>query len=320
MARKKKSERAVSTDKLPEHEKTTEDQFRTETEYDRQYDLPTWEESPNVPRDLMIYGNQVDKDVSALDTRVSNNSKLTNQNWSNLKLHTDIGDSDAERAKHPHNHDEAYSGVGHKHDDLYSGVGHGHSDLSPTTHTHGQYIDTGPVHQTKSGPLTAMRLYTEAGGLQGSIEANSGDGNPPGIYLKVHGTMKVYYNAANSSTETASRGPAAVLVPHRAKKHTRGISLSELEAERKAPKSFDLAEIDLHKIKTINNDLDPESLREAGFDVNVSAIPPYPDEDGVAGESPGDEIAFALEDVITFLVHKVQEQDKEIQQLRSKVK
>jgi len=34
----------------------------------------------------------------------------------------------------------------------------------------------------------------------------------------------------------------------------------------------------------------------------------------------GDEVGFALNDVVAFLVHKVQEQNKEIQQLKSKVK
>ena len=327
MARKKKSERAVSTDKLPEHEKTTEDQFRTETEYDRQYDLPTWEESPNVPRDLMIYGNQVDKDVSALDTRVSNNSVAINTNETNIATnatnianHTkDEKDNDLNIAKHPHNHDDVYDKKGHTHD--YSPTSHTHPEYSGTSHGHA-YIDFTGSWQQKSGGITAYGFSTEPySGYQGNVNMNSKDGNPPGLFLRVYDTLKVYYNAANSSTATASRGANISYVNHYCKKLIQGRSVSDLQSEIKQAKSLpDFSDIDLHKIDYVGRDLNPYSLRDAGFEVTISEGPPSYNEEGEMIDSLGDEVGFALNDVVAFLVHKVQEQNKEIQQLKSRVK
>jgi len=94
-----------------------------------------------------------------------------------------------------------------------------------------------------------------------------------------------------------------------------------LQSEIKQAKSLpDFSDIDLHKIDYVGRDLNPYSLRDAGFEVTISEGPPSYNEEGEMIDSLGDEVGFALNDVVAFLVHKVQEQNKEIQQLKSKVK
>lgn len=298
-------------------------------DYDRHFNIPTPEETPNVPRDLNTLGNQIDADITWLDTKVTANSNAINTNAAKIEDNRkgivankksiddhklDEGDA-LNRAKHPHTHPAEGTFPG------YEEIGHTHPEYSATSHDHA-YIDFTISDQAKSGRIQAGGFSTQPqSGHQGNVDMNSKDGNPPGLFLRVSDTLKVYYNAANSSKATASRGPSISYVDHYCKNLVQGRSIRELQSEIKEAASLpDFSDIDLHKIDYVGRDLNPYSLRDAGFEVTVSEGPPSYDEEGEIIESLGDEIGFALNDVVAFLVHKVQEQSREIQELKSKVK